>query len=153
MSVILDDLTTGLNIIATIKRGQTLSKRYNKLVVTDHTQTEGIYRALWREDRYTTRDIIKEYVLKSIELSELLLDSKYLTLVDVENALHIQKYAMLYNGLTVLHNSLKDSKEGIKQTSKTYETDETLLQEYKTLIQKIEYHIGVIAFKLESLKK
>jgi hypothetical protein len=153
MSVILDDLTTGLNIIATIKRGQTLSKRYNKLVVIDHTQAEGVYRTLWKEDRYTTRDLIRDIVLKSFELSDLLLDSKYLTPTDVYNALHIQKYADIHHGLTILHKSLTNSIEGIKQTSETYKSDESLLQEYNTLVKKIEYHVSIIDHHLRSLKK
>lgn len=153
MSTILDDLITGLNIISTIKSGQTLSKRYNKLVVIDHTRAEGMRRTLLGEDRYASRDIIKEFVQKSIELSDLLMESKYLYQLDTDDTLQIQKYANIINNLTILKKSLDDSIGGIKQTSNTYASDETLKQEYNTLVSKIEYHTGIIKYKLETLTK
>lgn len=153
MSVIQDELITGLNVIAIIKSGQTLTKRYNKLVVVDHTKLEGIQRFAYGESKYSARDIIKEYSSKSIEFSTLLMESTYLQLQDGHDSLRVQKYADRFNSLVLIKNALSGAVEGIKQISNTYKNDETLVQEYKTIITTIEYNVGIIQFKLDCLSK
>jgi len=153
MLTILDDFITGLNIISTIKSGQTLSKRWNKLVVIAHDSSESINRIRFSESRYSARDLIKEYVQKGIEYSELLMESIYIRPPTANNALHIEKYAKYINGLTLFKDALNRSIEGIKQISNTYKDDETLLQEYNTIIGQAKYNVGVIKAKLEEFVK
>lgn len=153
MSVILDELTTGLNVIAIIKSGQTLSRRYNKLVVIDHSKFEGIQRFAYGESKYSTRDIIKEYSSKGIEFATLLMESTYLQLENGNDPLRVQKYADKFNMLVLMKNSLTNSVEGIKQISNTYKTDETLVQEYNTMVTTIKYNVDIIQFKLDCLSK
>ena len=123
MSVIQDELITGLNVIAIIKSGQTLSRRYNKLVVVDHSKIEGIQRFAYGESKYSTRDIIKEYSSKGIEFATLLMESTYLQLENGDDQLRVQKYADKFNALVLMKNALLNSVEGIKQLSNTYRAD------------------------------
>lgn len=153
MTTILDELITGLNIISTIKSGQTLCRRNNKLIVIAHTAAEGIQRRWLGETRHVTRDIIKEYVNRGIEYALLLMESSYLTPASFNDNLYMEKYAERVNWLSVLKNALVKSIEGIKQTSTTYNHDETLTQEYITMIGVIEYQTSVVAYKLDTIIK
>jgi hypothetical protein len=150
MSTILERLTTGLNIIGTIKSGQTLSRRSGKLVVIDHTKSEGLCRLWLNESRQTSRDLIAEYTNGGIEYASLLMESKYVSL-SANDQLHVQKYADRINGLILLKNSLNNATRGIEQISNTYKNDETLLQEYKTLMTSINYNVNIIKHTLNSL--
>ena len=107
-------ILTDLGIISQINTGKTLAIRKNKLVVVDHTKSEGVYRYLYNEGRNIVKDIIKRTVDSAIEYSELLIESRYLQPI-TNDELHKTKSRERFNMLTRVMKSLKSAIMGIQQ--------------------------------------
>lgn len=143
-------ILTDLGIISQINTGKTLAIRKNKLVVVDHTKSEGVYRYLYSEDRNIVKDIIKRTVESAIEYSELLIESRYLQPV-TDDELHKTKSRERFNMLTRVMKSLKNAIVGIQQLQTTYKNDSTYVEELKSIIANIEFHVRTITKKIEKI--
>ncbi len=132
---ILDELLFDLNTISKIKKNMRICTTKKRVTIETDSYLQGIWRKISQESRQTTIVTLNNIYRTIIDISNTMLDSKYL----IDNT--SVEYQKCIINITRINDALTKSLTGLTNLNYTYDDDEDMQYDINALIKSSEDHI------------
>jgi hypothetical protein len=152
MNEITDTILVNLKIISKINPNDKLKTHSNYTSIEKENFLTGFSRWYHGDSRDKSISFIKLVINDSINITNDIMNSTYINNKNKKTIYEENEFTKSLNMLFLIKTELENSKLGLNNLKKTYDTDIQTISQIEVIINKIDSHLTIVERKLNEIK-